>query len=385
MEISNIPQQNFKFWTGQILGLWILALPVSATELPTAAATKHGFSDLRLERIDGYMNDAVKRQEMVGGLGIVARHGKVVYHSVWGQSDREAGKGMQTDTIFRIYSMTKPITSVAVMMLYEEGRFDLNDPIGKYIPELETLSVAVSTIRGDTEAESDGTFSLTRGEGDITVQGEVRAPRRQPTVRDLLKHTAGFSYGLFGNTEIDRLYRGAGLPYAYEDLQGFVAALGRLPLQYEPGSRWHYSVSVDVQGRLIEAITGMSFGAFLQQRLFEPLGMDDTFFVIPEQKLPRLAQLYQPQGTAGGLMTYLTKADSDRLEVAHTSTSRDFMPGATGELGSDGEYNWDGAAGTRFWMDPKQDMIGVFMVQSRQHRTQLASRLKTLVYQALQG
>jgi CubicO group peptidase (beta-lactamase class C family) len=456
MEIDMVSPKKFRFWTGRILCLWILALPVSAADLPTAAATKHGFSEPRLERIDDYMNGAVKRQEMVGDLGIVARHGKVVYNSWWGQSDREAGKSMQTDTIFRIYSMTKPIASVAVMMLYEEGHFDLNDPIGKYIPELADLKVAVSTNRGKTSAESDGTVSRTSGEGDTTARGELKAPLRQPTVRDLLKHTAGFSYGLFGNTEIDRLYRGAGLPYAHEDLQGFVAALGQLPLQYEPGSRWHYSVTVDVQGRLIEAITGMRFGAFLEERLFKPLGMNDTFFVIPEEKLPRLAQLYQPEGTPEGLMTYLAPARSNDLEVAHISTSRNFVSGATfesggggllstaddymrfaqmllnggelagvrilgsktvefmsrdhldaapfgrpgvgfglgfgvvldvgatGELGSDGEYNWGGAAGTRFWIDPKEDMIGVFMVQSRPHRTQLASRFKTLVYQALE-
>lgn len=425
-----------------------------ADALPQGQPGKQGFSSERLQRINQYMQRAVRDEVMIGGLGMIARNGKIVYSNTWGQSDREAAKTMTEDTLFRIYSMTKPITSVAVMMLYEEGHFNLNDPIGLYIPELADLKVAVSTGTG-IEAESDGTVSRTLGEGDSETEGQVSTPRRQPTIRDLLKHTAGFSYGLFGNTEIDRLYRQAGIPYAHEDLQSFVTALGKIPLQYEPGSRWHYSVSVDVQGRLIEAVSGMSFGEFLRERLFAPLKMHDTFFRVPADKLNRLAQLYQPEGTAEGLMTYLTPSKSDTLEVAHASTSRNYQPdatfesgggglvssaqdyirfaqmllnggeldgqrilspktvslmtrdhldgapgsrpgtgfglgfgialdtGASGEVGSDGEFNWGGAAGTRFWIDPEEGLIGLFMVQSRPHRTPLAQRFKTLTYQAL--
>ena len=425
-----------------------------ADPLPRQDPSSAGFSEERLERIGKYMEGAVADEVMVGGLGMIARDGRVVYAETWGERDREAGLPMTQDTLFRIYSMTKPITGVAVMMLYEEGHFSLNDPIGMYIPELADLDLAVST-QGGVEARSDGTVSQTLGEGDTSRSGQTTKPTRQPTIRDLLKHTAGFSYGLFGNTEVDRLYRQAGIPYAHEDLQGFVAALGELPLQFEPGSRWHYSVSVDVQGRLVEAVSGMSFGEFLQKRIFEPLEMHDTFFRVPKNKQDRFAQLYQPEGTGEGLMTYLTPARSNALEVAHTSTSRTYQPdatfesgggglvssasdymrfaqmmlnggelngvrilgpktvsmmsrdhldgapgmrpgtgfglgfgvvldaGATGEAGSDGEYNWGGAAGTRFWIDPEERLIGLFMVQSRPHRTPLAQRFKALTYQAL--
>ncbi|NKB97086.1 MAG: serine hydrolase [Pseudomonadales bacterium] len=433
----------------------MIALQVNAADLSEGSPDAHGFSEERLERIDDFMNEAVAEETMVGGLGMIARNGAVIYTSTWGERNRERQETMTTDTLFRIYSMTKPITSVAVMMLYEEGHFNLNDPVAKYIPELADLKLAVSTAESGIEAESDGTVSRTIGEGDSASQGQLREPQRQPTIRDLLAHTAGFSYGLFGNTEVDRLYRQAGIPYAHEGLQSFVAALGKLPLQYEPGSRWHYSVSVDVQGRLVEVVSGMRFSNFLRERLFTPLGMTDTFFRVPEDKRARLAQLYQPEGTAEGLMTYLQPTRSDRLEVAHASTSRTYQTdatfesgggglvssasdylrfaqmllnggeldgvrvlspktvalmsrnhvsggidgrpgvgfglgfgvamdvGASGEIGSDGEYNWGGAAGTRFWVDPEENLIGLFMVQSRPHRTTLAQRFKTLTYQAL--
>ena len=427
--------------------------PAIAVELRTADPEASGFSAERLQRIDAYMNQAVADAVMVGGQGVIARDGAVIFSGLWGQRDRERGEAMTEDTLFRIYSMTKPITSVAVMMLYEEGRFNLNDPVSRYIPQLSNLKLALSTT--DIQAQSDGTVSRSSGVGDTSAQGRATTPERQPTIRDLLKHTAGFSYGLFGDSEVDRLYRQAGLPYAHEDLKSFVSALGQIPLQYEPGSRWHYSVSVDVQGRLIEVVSGQSFGEFLSERLFKPLGMKDTFFRVPQPKQARLAQLYQPQGTAQGLMTYLTPSRSNRLEVAHASTSRNYQPdatfesgggglvsttrdylrfaqmmlnggaldgvrllspktvslmsrdhldgvpfgrpgtgfglgfgiavdvGASGELGSDGEYNWGGAAGTRFWIDPQERLIGIFMVQSRPHRTPLAQRFKTLTYQAL--
>lgn len=435
----------------------ILAAGVShaaiAAELPITDPANRGFSAERLQRIDAYMNQAVADAVMVGGQGMIVRDGALIYSGLWGQRDRERGEAMTEDTLFRIYSMTKPITSVAVMMLYEEGHFNLNDPVARYIPELSNLKLALSTTNID--AESDGTVSRSSGRGNESVKGRVTDPQRQPTIRDLLKHTAGFSYGLFGDSEVDRLYRQAGLPYAHEDLQSFVTALGQIPLQYEPGSRWHYSVSVDVQGRLVEVVSGLSFSEFLHERLFKPLGMNDTFFRVPDDKRVRLAQLYQPEGTAEGLMTYLTPPRSNLLEVAHASTSRNYQPdatfesgggglvstahdylrfsqmlldggefngarilspktvalmsrdhldgvpfgrpgvgfglgfgialdvGASGELGSDGEYNWGGAAGTRFWIDPQERLIGIFMVQSRPHRTPLAQRFKTLTYQAL--
>jgi CubicO group peptidase (beta-lactamase class C family) len=392
------------------------------------------------------MHQAVDDGVMVGGLGMVARRGKVVYAETWGQSDREAGKAMTMDTIFRIYSMSKPITGVAVMMLYEEGRFFLNDPVANYIPELANLQVAVATAGGDLA-----------GEGNASAQGVTRKPLRQPTIRNLLNHTAGFTYGIFGNTEVDQQYRDLGM-LNHPDLQDFVAKLGQVPLQYDPGTRWHYSVAVDVQGRLVEAISGMRFGEFLQQRIFEPLGMTDTSFIVPAAKQDRLAQIYSPEGTASDIgSAFLTANTSTELVVSPdeinasyregatfesgggglVSTASDYMrfaqmmlnggeldgvrllspktvelmtmnhlgkiqmgfgrtgvgfglgfavaldQGEIGELGSAGEYNWGGAAGTSFWIDPTEQLIGVFMVQSIPHRTTLSNQFKVLTYQAL--
>lgn len=437
--------------------LCVLAFPVLARDLESARPDREGLDPERLQRIATQMNARVADGTMVGGMGMIARHDKIVYVDTWGMRDREAGKPMTEDTIFRIYSMSKPVTSVAVMMLYEEGKFFLNDPVARYIPELADLEVAVSTADGQTRAESDGTESRTFGTGDETKVGLTRKPSRQPTIRDLLRHTAGFTYGVFGNTEVDQQYRQAQMLVGHPSLQDFVAKLGQLPLQYEPGSRWHYSVAVDVLGRLVEVTSGMKLGDFLQQRIFEPLGMKDTGFTVPPEKADRFAQLYSPKGTREGTEAWLSQPTSRELVVAQDFANRNFKPGATfqsgggglvstamdymrfcqmllnggaldgvrllspvtialmttdqledvpagfrrkgvtfglgfavtedqgevGEVGSVGEYNWGGAAGTRFWIDPQQDLIGIFMVQSLPHRTRLADEFKILTYQAV--
>lgn len=429
-----------------------------ARDLPTGKPAREGLSAARLEHITEQMNQAVADGVMVGGLGLIARNGRVVYEETYGLADREAGTPMRNDAIFRIYSMSKPITSVAVMMLYEQGHFFLNDPVARYLPELADLEVAVSTADGgDTRITSDGTSSRTEGEGDAERAGETREPRRQPTIRDLLTHTAGFTYGVFGNTEVDKLYREAQLMSDDMTLETFVERLGEIPLQYEPGSRWHYSVSIDVLGRLVEAVSGMSFGEYLEKHLFEPLGMVDTGFRVPEDEWSRVAQLYSPKGTPPGPGAFMAPSTSTELEVADESVSAGYRPGAQfesgggglvstardylrfsqmllnggeldgvrilspktvelmtsnhlgdlpmgfgqrgvgfglgfaiamdigeiGELGSVGEYNWGGAAGTRFWIDPVEQLIGIFMVQSIPHRTRLAGDFKVLTYQAL--
>lgn len=438
--------------------LMLLASATQARDLPEVKPAAEGFSAERLARIDGYMKQAVKDGVMVGGQGLIARNGNVVYNETWGNRDRENKLRMEEDTIHRIYSMSKPITGVALMMLYEEGKFLLNEPVAKYLPELANLQVALSTADGGVTAASDGTQSSSSGAGDTSQAGKTRAPARQPTIRDLMTHTAGFTYGVFGDTEVDRLYREAGI-LRNPDLTDFVTKLGKIPLQYEPGTRWHYSVSVDIQGALVERLSGMRFGEFLEKRLFKPLGMEDTSFVVPKSKLKRLAQLYTQEGTPGEMGTaFRTQVASSKLVPAPAEVSAGFMEGATfesgggglvstasdylkfcqmmlnggelngarilspntvalmsrdhlgeiqmgfarggtgfgldfavvedaglaGESGSDGEYNWGGAAGTRFWIDPKENVIGIFMVQSIPHRTTLAAHFKTLVYQAME-
>ncbi len=442
---------------GTALALLVASAPLVArgNDLPSAKPEDVGLSSERLARISDHMLDRVEDGTMVGGLGMIARNGKVVYSETWGQRDREAEKPMTMDTIFRIYSMTKPITSVAVMMLYEEGHFFLNDPVARYIPQLANLEVAKSTAGGAAPVV-DGTRAAANMP-DSEVTGETRKALRQPTIRDLLRHTAGFSYGVFGNTEVDQAYRDAGLLFTNPDLEDFVTKLGQIPLQYDPGTRWHYSVSVDVLGRLVEVVSGLSFGEFLEQRIFQPLQMNDTSFTVPSTKLDRLAVLYAPKGTEEGSSAFLNRTQSRELVVAGDVANRNYKEGATfqsgggglvstasdymrfaqmmlnggelegarilstksvehmsrnhlgtiqmgmgrsgsgfglgfgvvldagvaGEIGSDGEYNWGGAAGTRFWIDPEENLIGVFMVQSLPHQTTLAGEFKTLTYQAL--
>ncbi|MDA7723701.1 beta-lactamase family protein [Pseudomonadales bacterium] len=435
-----------------VLAVMLVVAPASAKEMSSTKPERQGFSSERLEKLTQLMNAKVEDGTMVGGMGMIARNGKIIYSQTYGQADREAGKAMTDDAIYRIYSMTKPITGVALMMLYEEGKFRLNDPIAMYIPEMANLQVALSTA--GTGIVSDGTTSTTIGSGDESLVGQTRKPTRQPTIRDLMTHTAGLTYGVFGNTEVDQAYRKAGL-LGDMDLKEFVTALGKLPLQYDPGSQWHYSVSVDVQGYLVEVLSGMKFSEFLQQRIFGPLDMKDTAFKVNEGNKDRLTQLYKPKGVTAD--NYFSPATGSGLEVADAfisagyiyggkfesggggliATARDYLrfsqmmlnggeldgvrilspktvdlmttnhigdmglgfgrkgvgfgldfavvlnPGEVGEVSSAGEYNWGGAAGTRFWIDPQEQLIGLFMVQSIPHRTRLADDFKVMTYQAL--
>lgn len=416
--------------------LLLAAGPPGAAAAPAADPAAAGFSPQRLARIDRLMNAAVADGLMAGGEGLIARGGEVIYHTSWGDRDREAEVPATPETIYRIYSMSKPLTTVALLMLYEEGRFLLEDPVARYLPELAALEVAE--------------------ELDPEAPAQTRPAARQPTIRDLLRHSAGFSYGVFGDSSVDRAYRAADL-FREPTLAAFTRTLGTLPLQYDPGERWHYSVAVDVQGRLVEVLAGMPFGEFLRTRIFEPLAMEDTHFQIPASKRDRLAQLYSPAGTAmawdepwqlsesqelevadpelsegflekryftsggGGLLSTATdylrfaqlllnggaldgvrllapltvrhmhRNHSSRLDTAALYSSDGFGlgvsvledAGVTGELAGDGSFGWGGAAGTFFWIDPAQDLVGIFMTQSVPHQTQLARKFRVLTYQAL--
>lgn len=423
-----------------------------------------GLSTERLGRIAKHMNKAVESGEMVGGLGLLARNGSIVYLQGYGDADRQPLRPISEDTLFRIYSMSKPITSVAVLMLYEEGHFALNDPIARYLPELAGLRVAVSTGDGaapgpDEHGVSDGTDIRERHTTTSAAMGKTRAASRQPTIHDLLGHTSGLTYGLLGDSEVDRLYRSAGIGLMSTlSLEELVRRLGRLPLQYDPGTRWHYSVATDVLGRLVEVVARQAFDEFLQQRLFAPLKMVDTGFTLNETRRQRLAQLYSPPGVdlndpasilkgmqspelveadpefdtnyrpgaalksgGGGLLStigdylrfcqmLLNGGELDGVRILSPKTvqlmTRNHLPatgevmarsgtgfglgvaiaidqGAIGELGSNGEYNWGGAAGTKFWIDPREKLIGIFMTQSLPHASQIGVDFKYLSYQAI--
>ncbi len=424
--------------------LTLSALSLSPATMATRAADpvvvtpeSVGLASPRLANIRAVMSQHVANKKLPGASGLIMRHGKVAYQETWGMADMEAGTPMKMDTIHRIYSMTKPITGVALMMLYEEGKFQLNDPIAKFMPEFAKMTVGVDERNPNT------------GRVDFTT---VPA-KRMITVRDLLRHTAGFTYGVFGETSVDQAYRKAGI-LSDLTLKDFASNLAKQPLQYEPGTRWHYSVSVDLQGRLVEVLSGKPFDQFLQERIFTPLGMVDTGFTVPASKKNRFARLYTPtkagsiepitlcttredclakfpnaapsmleqQGMlsgGGGLVStaydylrfcqmMLNKGtfegqrllsrktvelmSSDNLgTIPGMSAGNGFglgfavskAPGEAGMMGSPGEFNWGGAAGTKFWIDPKEGMIGIFMIQILPNTVDYGSAFRVLAYQAV--
>ena len=262
--------------------------------LPTATPESVGFAPGALDKMDAGMQDLVDKKHLAGIVTLVARHGKVVQHKAYGVQSLETGAPMKLDTIARIYSMTKPITGVAMMMLYEEGKWKPSDPIAKHIPEFANLKVYAG--------EKDG-------------QPILEAPAHPPTMGELMSHSAGFTYGLFGNTPVDMIYR-ANNPLEAPSLQAMIDRLSTMPLLYQPGTKWVYSVSVDIQGYLVEKLSGKTFPEFLRTRLFEPLGMVDTAFYVPAEKLSRVATIYAYDKAKAGARR---RADrSGDLEAART-------------------------------------------------------------------
>ncbi len=246
-------------------------------ELVKARPEDVGMSSQRLERLDAFFQQAVREGRTAGAVTMIARRGKVVYARAVGMSDREANRPMSLDTIFRICSMTKPITSVAAMMLYEEGRLMLDDPVAKYIPEFGNAKVL---------AESEG----------VATESSPTVPAKKPiTVRHLLTHTSGLTYQW--NERLGPLYHKAGIPHGLIQEEGSLAEkmkrLATLPLLHQPGEKYEYGLSIDVLGYLVEVVSGQSLDAFFRQRIFEPLGMHDTAFFPSPEKLDRLAAVYE--------------------------------------------------------------------------------------------
>ena len=399
--------------------LWLLLVATTtlAGEFEVCDPAAAGFDADQLAKILPDMQRHIEEGKLVGGLGLVARGDQIVYAQTWGQRDREKKLPMTDDAIFRIYSMSKPITSVAAMILMEEGKLGLDDPISKYLPELTEMKVLVET----------------KGDNGETILEEVRA-EKATTVRDLLRHTSGFTYGFFGNSEVDKRYRKAGVLTSDQTLAETVKKLSQIPLKHQPGSRWNYSVSTDVLGRVIEVASGQSLDQFLQKRIFKPLGMEDTFFTVPQKKLPRLAQMYAPNGNGGlkpadpvdsrrfvdssnryysgggGLCSttsdYLAfcrmllnegklgdarilKPETVRLmrtnqfddDIQH---SPNFQFGLGFRIDKDGTYSWGGAAGTGFWIDPKNKLITIYMVQIKPTgQFNFGGKMKELVYASM--
>ena len=393
-------------------------------DLATVAPEEVGMSSDRLERLNGAMQGLVDDGLLAGITTMISRHGKVAHFGTFGHQNIEDGALMSEDTIFRIYSMTKPITGVALMILYEEGKFRLSDPVHRYIPEFEGLVVA----------KEDG------------PNGQpITEPADHPmTIRELMAHTAGLSYGIFSQSQVDALYNEANVLDNNSTLKDMIDKLSKIPLRQQPGSMWHYSVAVDVQGYLVEVLSGQRFDEFLNERIFGPLGMNDTAFHVAADKADRFSQVYthdadgnlMAQEGFGGRRDYLDPPNFLSGGGGLVSTTMDYMrfsqmllnggeldgvrilapstvklmhlnhlprelkemsPGTGFGLDfavvldpvaadgiSKGEYYWGGAAGTWFWIDPKEDLVFVGMIQHfGPRRPDVRSLSRRLTYQAI--
>ena len=371
-----------------------------------------GMSAEKLGRVSTTVQGLVDEEKIAGASVLVARKGKVVFFETFGMMDKEAGKPVDEDTIFRFYSMTKPVTSVAVMMLVEQGKIGLDDPVSKYIEPFKGLKV-------------------------YDESGAHAEPAREMTVRDLLRHTSGLTYGFFGNTAVDKTYRENGILDRETSLDDMVEKLGAIPLLYQPGTRWHYGVSTDVLGYLVEKVSGESLDVFFERRIFAPLRMEDTAFYVPQDRADRFAVCYGPRlgkglrvsdnprkseflekpgllsgggglvSTAGDYLRFcsmlLNKGELDGKRLLRAETvemmTRNQLPESVswngqgfglgfsvqvteGKYGA-GEYGWGGAASTHFWIHPKQELIVIALSQLMPYSNQLADAIKPLVYESI--
>lgn len=411
--------------------------------LPTARPEEVGLSSERLSRIDKLMEDYVAHKKVSGVVVLVARHGKVAYLKSIGMMDIEAGKPMQNDTVFRIASMTKPITATAIMMLYEEGRFLLNDRVSKYIPEFKNFKVLIKPPK------------------DAGEQPETVPAKREITIHHLLTHTSGIGYSFF-NSKLRPIYRKAGVPDGAIAIDSTIGEkmkiLAGLPLNNHPGEALEYGLSVDVLGYLVEVISGMTLDEFFQERIFKPLKMKDTHFFLPEKKHDRLAELYEPtkngdlkkypdgvvergsfrfsasfpkdeqrtyfSGGSGltstisdyvryaqmllnggeldgvrllsrktielmtinqiGDLSYPGSAMGLNLSVLIDLAKPGFLLGKSDAVGSVGKFGMGGIFYTCWWADPKEELIGIMMSQIYPWgHLDLSAKFEVLAYQAI--
>jgi CubicO group peptidase (beta-lactamase class C family) len=414
-----------------LLGAFVFVASIGlCQQLPTASPESVGLSSERLQRIATEVDQSIRDKQIAGAVTMVIRHGKVAWLKPQGMLDREAGKAMTADAMFRICSMTKPITSVAVMMLYEEGKFALEDPISKYLPEFKSPKVLARTASGAT----------------YTIPA-----KREITIRDLLRHTSGLTYNW--NAELGKMYDDANVATGILEYDGTIAdsvkRLAAQPLLFNPGERWEYSLSVDVLGRLVEVVSGMPLDEFFRTRIFEPLGMKDTYFYPPQDKVSRLATAYgifddkltrfPDKPVVDGLLTYDASYPVDGPKKLFSgggglvSTAEDYarfcqmmldngmvngkrllspksielmthdqlgrigpeqgfglgfgidgVKAPLDELGTPGEYGWGGFFYTQFRNDPKEQMIVIFMAQLHPAGdVNIQNRVMNLAYQAI--
>ena len=415
--------------------LCLIAFAAIAADLPRAAPDAVGLSAERLANIRKVLGAKVDAGEIPGYVALVARRGKVAYFEAYGVQNPNTKKPMTLDSIFRIYSMTKPITSVAAMMLVEEGKMKLGDPVSMYLPELAKLEVATNAAIAKSPAEL-----------------QTRPAESPIRVLDLLLHTSGFTYGFFklfpGGGPLEQMYLDGGVNDLDMTNAELVTRISKLPLKFEPGTTWWYSHSTDVLGRLIEVVSGMTLGDFFEKRITRPLGMVDTAFQVAPGKVARFAEPFDAdkkglilqytdptkpvkfeaggQGLTATVMDYarfahmllnggtlggtriLSRKTVELMTIDHVGPGIDrgpfYLPGQShgfGLLGavrtegaraptllnpmdgSVGEYYWAGYAGTYFWVDPKEQLVGVYMMQSVKHLLWYANTFKTLAEQSI--
>jgi CubicO group peptidase (beta-lactamase class C family) len=428
------------------VALCALAMPLYAQKTSTQAAATHtldmtvvkpesvGFSSERLERLHAAMKQTIDNNELSGMVTILARHGKVVDYWNYGHRDVAAGTPMTKDSIFRDFSMTKPVTGVAMMILYEQGKWLPGDPISKYIPEFAHLKVY-------NGFDASGKMILVD-------------PDHAPTLGELMSHTAGFTYGYFGDTAVDKMYRDAKI-FDAANLKEFIDKMAAIPLLYQPGKGWTYSVSMDIEGYIVEKISGKSLPDFFRDNIFQPLGMKDAGFFVPADKRSRFASVYQgddqgkmvpvtdkgmandyteqPGMASGGggmvstaedyyrfaqMLGWGGELDGKRIiapatvKLMTTNHLADSLltgqfgigtlvmrpgfgwgwncavesdPQAVGLPEGKGTFMWGGAAGTWFWVDPTNDVVFIGMIQRMigNGLPPVGDQSRALVYQAL--
>jgi CubicO group peptidase (beta-lactamase class C family) len=400
----------------------------AAQSLPSARPEQVGLSSERLNRLTATLKADSDKGVIPGAVLLVARHGKVALFEAIGVRNPETKAPMTKDAIFRIYSMSKPITSVSAMMLFEEGKFGLAEPVSKYIPQLGGLKVGVE------KPDASGKPAL-----------ELVPAQRDMTIQDLFRHTSGLTYGFFGPGLVKKTYVDAKPSTDFPSNAELVDRLGKLPLAYQPGTTWDYSYSTDVLGRLIEVISRQTLYQFEKERVLDPLGMKDTSFYVTDKSKqdrivepfandrsigvdadfndPRVAQAWESGGggMVGTAMDYarfrqmllnggsldgkrilgpktIAYMTADHLGASITPGPL-YLPGpgfgfglgfavrkdigVSSVAGSVGEFNWGGAGGTYFWVDPKEDMFVVFMMQSPKQRVPYRAVLKEMVYAAI--
>jgi CubicO group peptidase (beta-lactamase class C family) len=411
-----------------IILTFFICANVSALELETAKPEQVGMSSERLSRIDTFIQEQIDGKKTGGIIVLVARKGRIVYHRAFGYADIEAGRKMTADYLFRLYSMTKPVTSVALLTLYEQGKFQLSDPLELYIPAFKDVMVFAGV-------DDNGKMILEK-------------PKRKITIHDVFRHTAGFSYG-FGPDLVAKSYQDAGMDFNKMDsLKELVDKLAKQPLLYQPGEKWVYSVAHDVQAYLVEYFSGMPFDKYCIENIFRPLGMKDAVFGIPKEYVSRYTTNYGPAKDGNGI-TPIDKPETSSYArftghpfggLSLSSTTMDYLkfsqmllnggelngvrilgkktvefmranhlpesipsisfgkgvgyglgvssllnPAAAENLGSIGNFGWGGAASTQVTIDPAEDMVLLFFTQFMPSDAAMSmiGRFQTLAYQAI--